>query len=158
METIKDKTAAVGIGETTYYKHGGALGSRVRLVIEAITKAAEDAGVDVREIDGFASYANDRNDPPRLAAALGTRDLAFSNMVWGGGGGGGSGAVANAVAALAAGYANYVVVFGLRPGAVRSVGSGPAGDPGQLPPVVHDAVWRYGRGPDVRHAGASLYA
>jgi acetyl-CoA acetyltransferase len=111
MHTIKDKTAVVGIGETTYYKHGGAPVAEFRLVVEAISKAAEDAGVDVRDIDGFASYSNDRNDPPRLASALGTKDLAFSNMVWGGGGGGGSGAVANAVAALAAGYANYVVVF-----------------------------------------------
>ena len=111
MHTIKDKTAVVGIGETTYYKHGGAPVAEFRLVVEAISKAAEDAGIDVRDIDGFASYSNDRNDPPRLASALGTKDLAFSNMVWGGGGGGGSGAVANAVAALAAGYANYVVVF-----------------------------------------------
>jgi acetyl-CoA acetyltransferase len=111
MDTIKDKTAVVGIGETTYYKHGGAPVAEFRLAIEAISKAAEDAGIDVRDIDGFASYSNDRNDPPRIAAALGTRDLAFSNMVWGGGGGGGSGAIANAVAALAAGYAQYVVVF-----------------------------------------------
>lgn len=128
METIKDKTAVVGIGETTYYKHGGAPVAEFRLVIEAITKAAADAGIDVRDIDGFASYSNDRNDPPRLAAALAIKDLAFSNMVWGGGGGGGSGAVANAVAALAAGYANYVVVF-------RGLAQGQFGRFGQAPPI-----------------------
>jgi acetyl-CoA acetyltransferase len=111
MDTIKDKTAVVGIGETTYYKHGQAPVAEFRLTLEAIMKVAEDAGIDVRDIDGFASYSNDRNDPSRIAAALGTKDLCFSNMVWGGGGGGGSGAVANAVAALVAGYANYVVVF-----------------------------------------------
>jgi acetyl-CoA acetyltransferase len=128
METIKDKTAVVGIGETTYYKHGGAPVAEFRLVVEAITKAADDAGIDVRDIDGFASYSNDRNDPPRLASALGTKDLAFSNMVWGGGGGGGSGAVANAVAALAAGYANHVVVF-------RGLAQGQFGRFGQAPPI-----------------------
>ena len=53
--------------------------------------ACEDAGIDPREIDGFASYSNDRNDPSRLAAALGLPELRFSNMQWGGGGGGGSG-------------------------------------------------------------------
>ena len=129
METIKDKTAVVGIGETTYYKHGGAPVTEFRLVLEAITKAADDAGIDVRDIDGFASYSNDRNDPPRLASALGTKDLAFSNMVWGGGGGGGSGAVANAVAALAAGYANYVVVY-------RGLAQGQFGRFGQAAPVA----------------------
>ena len=64
-----------------------------------------------REIDGFASYSNDRNDPSRLAAALGLPELRFSNMQWGGGGGGGSAAVGNAAAAVAAGYADCVVVF-----------------------------------------------
>src|SRR5579884_2986232 len=85
--TIKDKVAVVGIGETAYYKRGGAPVSEFRLVLEAIFRAAEDAGIDVRDIDGFASYSNDRNDPPRIAAALGSPDLSFSNMFWGGGGG-----------------------------------------------------------------------
>ena len=32
---------------------------------------ARTPGIDPRRIDGFASYSNDRNDPSRLAAALG---------------------------------------------------------------------------------------
>jgi len=32
------------------------------LCLRAILAACEDAGVDPREIDGFASYSNDRND------------------------------------------------------------------------------------------------
>jgi len=110
-ETIARKTAIVGIGETTYYKRGGAPEAEFKLGLRAILTAAEDAGLKVTDIDGFASYSNDRNDPPRFAAALGLPDLKFSNMFWGGGGGGGSGALGNAVAAVAAGYANYVVVF-----------------------------------------------
>jgi hypothetical protein len=55
---------------------------------------------DPRDIDGFASYSDDRNQGLRLAGALGIRELRFSNMVWGGGGGGGSAAVANAAAAI----------------------------------------------------------
>jgi acetyl-CoA acetyltransferase len=126
--TIKDKVAIVGIGETTYYKRGGAPVSEFQLVLEAILKAAEDAGINVRDIDGFASYSMDRNDPPRLQAALGLPDLSFSNMFWGGGGGGGSGAVANASAALVAGYSKYVVVYrGLAQGQFGRFGQSGAG-------------------------------
>jgi len=124
--TIKDKVAIVGIGETTYYKRGGAPVAEFQLVLEAILKAAEDAGIDPRDIDGYASYSNDRNDPPRLASALGSPDLSFSNMFWGGGGGGGSGAMANACAALVAGYSKYVVVYrGLAQGQFGRFGQGP---------------------------------
>ena len=124
--TMRGKTAIVGIGETTYYKRGQSPDPEVKLVLDAIQLAAEDAGIDVREIDGFAAYANDRNDPPRLMTALGIKDLTFSNMVWGGGGGGGSGAVANAVAAVVAGYSKYVVVYrGLAQGQFGRFGQGP---------------------------------
>jgi acetyl-CoA acetyltransferase len=123
--TIKDKVAIVGIAETAYYKRGAAPVSEFQLTLEAILKAAEDAGIDARAIDGFASYSNDRNDPPRLAAALGSPDLSFSNMFWGGGGGGGSGAVANASAALVAGYSKYLVVYrGLAQGQFGRFGQG----------------------------------
>ena len=60
------------------------------------SRPAEDAGIDPRDVDGFASYGNDRSDAPRLAAALGMKELRFSNMHWGGGGGGVAAAVANA--------------------------------------------------------------
>ena len=89
--TINGKVAIVGIAETAYYKRGAADRSEFQLTVEAILDAAADAGIDVRDIDGFASYSMDRNDPPRIAAALGSPDLSFSNMFWGGGGGGGSG-------------------------------------------------------------------
>ena len=61
--------------------------------VAALLAACDDAGIDPRDIDGFASYANDRNDATRLATALGIRELRFANMVWGGGGAGGAAAV-----------------------------------------------------------------
>jgi len=128
METISRKTAIVGVGETTYYKHGAAPDAEFKLGLMAILKAVEDAGLDIKDIDGFASYSNDRNEPARIATALGLPDLKFSNMQWGGGGGGGSAAVANAAAAVAAGYANYVVVF-------RALAQGQFGRFGQAAPV-----------------------
>ncbi|MGD9891381.1 MAG: hypothetical protein AB7U18_08825 [Dehalococcoidia bacterium] len=123
--TIKDKVAIVGIGETDYYKRGGAPVSEFQLTLDAILKAVDDAGLDVSQIDGFASYSNDRNDPNRLATALGVPELSFSNMFWGGGGGGGSGAVGNAAAAIVAGYSKYVVVYrGLAQGQFGRFGQG----------------------------------
>jgi acetyl-CoA acetyltransferase len=124
--TIRGRVAIAGVGETTYYKHGQAPESERVLALRAILRACEDAGLDPREIDGFASYSNDRNDPSRLAAALGLPDLRFSNMQWGGGGGGGSAAVGNAAAAIAAGYAECVVVFrALAQGQFQRFGAAP---------------------------------
>lgn len=124
--TIRGKVAIAGIGETTYYKRGQAPDPEFKLVLEATLRAAEDAGIDVREIDGFASYSNDRNSPERIATALGIPRYRFSNMFWGGGGGGGSGAVANAVAAIAAGYIDTAVVYrGLAQGQFGRFGQGP---------------------------------
>jgi acetyl-CoA acetyltransferase len=126
--TIRGKVAIVGIGETAYYKHGRAPQPEFALALQAILRACEDAGLDPREVDGFASYSNDRNDPSRLAAALGLPELRFSNMQWGGGGGGGSAAVGNAAAAVAAGYADCVVVFrALAQGQFQRFGAAPPG-------------------------------
>src|ERR1700720_3680732 len=65
--TIKDRVAIIGVGETKYYKRGQAPVPEFRLACEAIINAAEDAGIDVREIDGVSGYADDRNDASRLA-------------------------------------------------------------------------------------------
>ena len=126
--TIRGKVAIVGVGETAYYKHGRAPQAEFALALQAILRACADAGLDPREVDGFASYSNDRNDPSRLAAALGLPELRFSNMQWGGGGGGGSAAVGNAAAAVAAGYADCVVVFrALAQGQFQRFGAAPPG-------------------------------
>jgi acetyl-CoA acetyltransferase len=109
--TLRGTVAVAGIGETAYYKHGQSPDPEFKLALMAILRACEDAGIDPREVDGFASYSNDRNEPSRLAAALGLPELRFSNMQWGGGGGGGAAAVGNAAAAIAAGLADCVVVF-----------------------------------------------
>ncbi len=109
--SIRGKVALAGVGESAYYKRGGAPDAEFKLGLQAILAACDDAGIDPREIDGFASYSNDSNDPARFAAALGLPELRFANMVWGGGGGGGSGAIGNAAAAIAAGYADCVVVY-----------------------------------------------
>jgi len=109
--TLRGKAAVVGMGQTKYYKHGQSPDAESKLVLEAIVNACKDAGISPSEIDGFSSYSNDRNEGPRLAAALGCKELRYSNMLWGGGGGGTAGAVGNAAAAIATGMADCVVVF-----------------------------------------------
>ncbi len=122
--SIRGKVAVAGVAETTYYKQSQAEDSEFKMCLEAIIGAAEDAGIEVSEIDGFASYATERSTPDRIATALGLPEHRLSNLVWGGGGGGGSGAVANGAAAIAAGYADAVVVY-------RSLAQGQFGRFGQ---------------------------
>jgi acetyl-CoA acetyltransferase len=109
--TLRGKVAVVGIGETTYYKHSQSPDPEFVLALKAIIAACDDAGINPSEIDSFATYANDRNDPSRLSAALGCKELRLSNMQWGGGGGGGAAAIGNAAAAIITGQAEVAVVY-----------------------------------------------
>jgi acetyl-CoA acetyltransferase len=109
--TLRGRVAVIGIGETDYYRHGASPDPEFKLALKAILAACSDAGLDPRDIDGFASYSDDRNEASRIAAALGTRRLRAATMQWGGGGGGCCAAVANAAASIVAGLADCVVVF-----------------------------------------------
>jgi acetyl-CoA acetyltransferase len=109
--TLRGRVAVIGIGETDYYRHGASPDPEFKLALKAILAACSDAGVDPRDIDGFASYSEERSEASRLAAALGTRRLRAATMQWGGGGGGCCAAVANAAASIVAGLADCVVVF-----------------------------------------------
>ena len=124
--SLRGSVAVVGVGETPYYKRGESPDPEFKLALDAIIRACEDAGISPKDVDGFASFSNDRSDPSRLAAALGCNELRFANLQWGGGGGGGSAAVGNAAAAIATGMANCVVVFrALAQGQFGRFGQGP---------------------------------
>jgi 3-oxoacyl-[acyl-carrier-protein] synthase III len=69
--TLRGRVAVVGIGETEYHRHGGSPDAEFKLGLKAILAACKDAGLDPRDIDGFASYSDDRSEATRLAAALG---------------------------------------------------------------------------------------
>jgi acetyl-CoA acetyltransferase len=124
--SLRGQVAVAGIGETDYYKHSTSPDGEFKLALKAILAACRDAGIDPRDIDGFASYSNDRSDASRLAAALGIKQLRTATMQWGGGGGGCCAAVANGAAAIHAGLADCVVVF-------RSLAQGQYGRFGQAP-------------------------
>ncbi len=108
--SLRGAAAIVGIGESEYFRHGRADQPQFALTLRAILAACEDAGVAPSAIDGFTSYADDRNGPTQLAAALDIDELRYSVMQWDGGGGGMAGAVGNAAAAIATGQAEIVVV------------------------------------------------
>ena len=63
--SLRGKVAVVGIGETEYYKRGGAEDAEFKLALRAIKAACDDAGISPKQIDGFASFSNDRSDPSR---------------------------------------------------------------------------------------------
>lgn len=103
--------AAIGVGATPFYRRGEAPEDPVKLTLRAIVAACEDAGIDPRDIDGFASYGDDPNSAQNLMPALGVRETRWSSMVWGGGGGGSVGAIAAAAAAIVSGQAEVAVVY-----------------------------------------------
>jgi len=108
----RSKAHIVGVGESQYTRWGK-IGDVTEhaLACQAIVRAVEDAGLDMSEVDGLASFAEDRNEATFLAAELGLESLRFANMVWLPGGGGGCAAVGNAAMAVETGQAEVVVVY-----------------------------------------------
>ena len=110
--SLRDRCCIVGVGATAYGKRGEFYErGQIEQIREALEAALAESGLDRREIDGFASYSVDANDPSLLAPALGIPAVDFSNLVFGGGGGGTCAAVANAAAAIVAGLARVVMVY-----------------------------------------------
>ena len=108
----KRQAHIVGVGESEYTRWGkiGDITEHA-LACRAIKKAVADAGLTMDDVDGLASFAEDRNEAIFLAAELGLPALRFGNMVWMPGGGGGCAAVSNAAMAVETGQAEVVVVY-----------------------------------------------
>jgi acetyl-CoA acetyltransferase len=106
------KAHIVGVGESRYARWGK-IGdvSEHALACEAISRAVADAGLGMDDVDGLASFAEDRNEAVFMAAEMGIPALRFGNMVWMPGGGGGCAAVGNAAMAVETGQAEVVVVY-----------------------------------------------
>lgn len=102
--------AIVGVG-VRQYKRGAAPMPEQGVLVRAMVDACEDAGLDPAEVDGFVSYGDDKNEPVRLMPDLGTRELAWSAQVFGGGGGGLAAAFGLAVGAIVSGQAQTVAVY-----------------------------------------------
>jgi acetyl-CoA acetyltransferase len=108
----RSKAHIVGVGESRYARWGK-IGDVTEhaLACQAIQLAVADAGLTMDDVDGLASFAEDRNEAVFLAAELGLPALRFGNMVWMPGGGGGCAAISNAAMAVESGQAEVVVVY-----------------------------------------------
>lgn len=87
---LQRKAAIVGIGHTAYVKAGTSGRTALDLTCEAVLAACQDAGVDARDIDGFATYGGhtdflETTDPYTLAQTLGVRRMRFGDRYPGGG-------------------------------------------------------------------------
>jgi acetyl-CoA acetyltransferase len=108
---LRDRAAIVGFGHTKYGKRGEhAERGYASLVVEAVQKACDDAGISPAEVDGYASYSGDPTEAGVLATGFGAERLRFTGMGWGGGGGAMGGAYLYAAMAVATGQADYVAV------------------------------------------------
>lgn len=106
---IRGAAAVVGVGQLPWYKRGTAPDSEFEMAVQAVIGAAEDAGMDPRDIDGFVSWGSEKNTGQNMMAALGTRELKFGALMWTHGGGS-AGSVGLAAMAIATGQADAVVV------------------------------------------------
>ncbi len=124
---LRDAVAVIGVGETEYSKRSGQ--SPVALAVEASLAAAEDAGIDIRDVDGFLPYASGITTEDMMAN-LSLRQVTFAPTIRMGG----ASAVAGllyAALALRAGLASYILLLrarngssGPRVGDRRSTGAG----------------------------------
>ena len=111
MNAFPSRRAAAAGASYMQFKRGTSPMSQQHLLLRAIVAAAEDAGLDPSDIDGFVSWGDDSNEPVKLTQDLGTKEMRWSSAVWGGGGGGTCAAVEQAALAVASGQASAVVVF-----------------------------------------------
>lgn len=119
---MRDQTAIVGLGTTPYYKRGQSAPQTLHeLVGKAILAALDDAGLGVRDVDGFAYFAGGF-DTGLLMETLGIPEIRFTASLTGTGGGS-AGAVGLAAAAIISGQAETVVVVGGNQQAEQRFGS-----------------------------------
>lgn len=106
--TFAGTTAICGIGATEFSKASGR--SELRLAVEAVAAALDDAGVDPAEVDGLATFTADTNPEIDVARSLGMGELTFFGRVHYGGGAA-CGIVHQAAMAVATGAAKVVVCY-----------------------------------------------
>ncbi|MFZ5706807.1 MAG: lipid-transfer protein [Pseudomonadota bacterium] len=108
MSGLAGKAAIVGIGATEFSKNSGR--SEMRLAVEAILSALEDAGIDRGEVDGLSTYTMDNNPEIEVFRNIGGRQLKFFSRIHYGGGAA-CAPIMQAAMAVATGVAEVVVCY-----------------------------------------------
>src|SRR5206468_12804197 len=70
---LSGKTAIAGIGATDFSKDSGR--SELKLAVQAIEAACQDAGISPTEIDGLVTFTMDTNPQIAVARELGISEL-----------------------------------------------------------------------------------
>ena len=105
---LRDRAAIVGIGATEFSKNSGR--SELRLAVEAVTAALADAGLEPKDVDGYATFSMDNNPAIEINRSIGGGDLRFFSRVHYGGGAA-CATVLQAAMAVATGVADTVVCY-----------------------------------------------
>jgi len=102
------RTAIAGIGATDFSKDSGR--SELRLAVEAVRNALDDAGLSPADVDGMVTFTMDTNAEIEVARSLGVPELKFFSRIPHGGGAA-CATVQQAVLAVATGTADVVVCY-----------------------------------------------
>ncbi|MFJ2728593.1 lipid-transfer protein [Streptomyces collinus] len=107
-DSLGGRAAIAGIGATEFSKDSGR--SELRLAVEAVRAALEDAGLAPADVDGLVTFTMDTSPEITVAQACGMGELSFFSRVHYGGGAA-CATVQQAALAVAAGVAEVVVCY-----------------------------------------------
>ncbi|GAB2783024.1 lipid-transfer protein [Streptomyces daliensis] len=107
-DTLGGRAAIAGIGATEFSKDSGR--SELKLAVEAVHAALDDAGLAPGDVDGMVTFTMDTSPEITVAQAAGIGELTFFSRVHYGGGAA-CATVQQAALAVASGVAEVVVCY-----------------------------------------------
>ncbi|MEZ0064282.1 acetyl-CoA acetyltransferase [Streptacidiphilus sp. MAP12-20] len=107
-DALGSRAAVVGIGATEFSKDSGR--SELKLAVEAVHAALDDAGLTPADVDGMVSFTMDTSPEITVAQAAGIGELSFFSRIHYGGGAA-CATVQQAAMAVATGVAEVVVCY-----------------------------------------------
>ncbi|MFK4224446.1 lipid-transfer protein [Streptomyces sp. NPDC019890] len=107
-DSLGGRAAVVGIGATEFSKDSGR--SELKLAVEAVHAALDDAGLSPADVDGMVTFTMDTSPEITVAQAAGIGELSFFSRIHYGGGAA-CATVQQAALAVAADVAEVVVCY-----------------------------------------------
>ncbi|MGW7332269.1 lipid-transfer protein [Streptomyces sp. NPDC054840] len=107
-DELGGRAAIAGIGATEFSKDSGR--SELKLAVEAVHAALDDAGLTPADVDGMVTFTMDTSPEITVAQAAGIGDLSFFSRIHYGGGAA-CATVQQAALAVATGIAEVVVCY-----------------------------------------------
>ncbi|MFG3282669.1 lipid-transfer protein [Streptomyces sp. NPDC048111] len=107
-DSLGGRAAVVGIGATEFSKDSGR--SELKLAVEAVHAALDDAGLTPADVDGLVTFTMDTSPEITVAQAAGMGELSFFSRIHYGGGAA-CATVQQAALAVATGVAEVVVCY-----------------------------------------------